>query len=291
MPGPPRLPRPGRPASILWAIISAIALAGCAAPTPGEAGNGRPLRIVSLDYCADQYVLRFADRQAIAALSPDAGKRFSYMRDHAHGLPTVRPRAAEIVALRPDLVVRSYGGGPDIVSFLDDLDIPVVQIGFPQTIAEVREEVVRMANVLGAGDEGQRVAAEMDRRLAALPTPADAPLTALYMTPGGVTSGEGTLVHEVLRSAGLANFQDRSGWNPLPLERLAYERPDVIAAAFYDGAMGDTDLWSAARHPVARAQLAQRPVVALEGAWTSCGGWFLVDAIEALSDVRREASQ
>lgn len=76
-----------------------------------------------------------------------------------------------------------------------------------------------------------------------------------------------------------------------PLERLAYQRPDVIAAAFYDGATGQTDRWSAARHPVARAQLAERPVVALEGAWTSCGGWFLVDAIEALARARTGVSE
>ena len=69
----------------------------------------------------------------------------------------------------------------------------------------------------------------------------------------------------------------------MPLERLAYERPDVIAAAFYEGASGETDSWSAARHPVARTQLSNRPVVPLEGAWTSCGGWFLVEAVEALA--------
>ena len=129
----------------------------------------------------------------------------------------------------------------------------------------------------------RRIAEDMQRRLAALPPREGAAPVALYMTPGGVTSGEGTLVHEILRAAGLANFQDRPGWNALPLERLAYERPDVIAAAFYESAGGSTDSWSAARHPVARAQLSDGPVVPLDGAWTSCGGWFLVDAIEALA--------
>ena len=92
-----------------------------------------------------------------------------------------------------------------------------------------------------------------------------------------------TLLRTTLAAAGYANFQRRPGWNPLPLERLAYERPDVVVAAFYEGAMGDTDHWSAARHPIARVQLESRPVVPLEGAWTSCGAWFLVDAVEALA--------
>lgn len=261
-----------------------VLVAGCAsAPQPPASYGDEPRRIVSLDYCADQYVLRFADRDAILALSPYAGERFSYMRAEAEGLPTVRPRTADVLALQPDLVVRSFGGGADVVPFLEELGVPVVQIGFPQTIAEVRGEVVRVGSALGAEAEARRVAADMDRRLAALPEPSGTPHTALYMTPGGMTSGEGTLVHEILRTAGFANFQTRPGWNTLPLERLAYEHPDVVAAAFYEGVESQADSWSAARHPVARAQLENRPVVPLEGAWTSCGGWFLIDAIEALS--------
>ena len=103
------------------------------------------------------------------------------------------------------------------------------------------------------------------------------------MTPAGVTTGEGTLVHELFVAAGLENFLDRPGWNPLPLERLAYERPDLIAAAFFESATNHVDNWSAARHPVAQAQLRELPVVPLEGAWTACGGWFLLDAVEALA--------
>ena len=272
-----------------FGVIAAMLLASCAAAP--IAREGAPQRIVSLDYCADQYVLRFADRDAILALSPDAAKRFSYMRAEAEGLPTVRPRTADVLALDPDLVVRSYGGGPDVVNFLSELGVPVVQIGFPQTLAEVRDEVVRVGSMLGAADQAERVAADMERRLAALPSPVEPRRTALYMTPGGVTSGEGTLVHEVLTAAGFANFQTRPEWNPLPLERLAYKRPDVVAAAFYEGAAGETDRWSAARHPIARTQLEDRPVVPLEGAWTSCGGWFLVDAVEALAQARTGASE
>lgn len=270
----------------LRAILPVLLLTGCAAAHAPPRHEDEPRRIVSLDYCADQYVLRFADRDAILALSPDAGKRFSYMRAEAEGLPTVRPRAADVLALEPDLVVRSYGGGAEVVGFLEELGVPVVQIGFPQTLAEVRDEVVRVGSALGAPAEAERVAADMARRLAALPPPAEPRRTALYMTPGGVTSGEGTLVHEVLAAAGYANFQRRPGWNPLPLERLAYERPDLVVAAFYEGAAGETDRWSAARHPIARAQLDGRPVVPLEGAWTSCGAWFLVDAVEALAHAR-----
>ena len=271
-------------------ILAALAcLLLCACSQVAERGADAPRRIVSLDYCADQYVLKFADREDILALSPDAGKRFSYMRAAAEGIPTVRPRTADVLALQPDLVVRTYGGGHDIADFMKEPGVPVVQIGFPQSIAEVRDEVLRVGTELGKPDEAEKLVADMDRRLKALAERSGPQREVLYMTPAGVTAGEGTLVHELFVAAGLENFQDRPGWNPLPLERLAYERPDLIAAAFFESQTNHVDNWSAARHPVARAQLRELPVVPLEGAWTSCGGWFLIDAVEALAEGKEGA--
>ncbi|ASP31326.1 iron ABC transporter substrate-binding protein [Erythrobacter sp. HI00D59] len=271
----------------ILAALACLLLSACS--QVAERGADAPRRIVSLDYCADQYVLKFADREDILALSPDAGKRFSYMRAAAEGIPTVRPRTADVLALQPDLVVRTYGGGHDIADFMKEPGVPVVQIGFPQSIAEVRDEVLRVGTELGKPDEAEKLVGDMDRRLKALAERSGPQREVLYMTPAGVTAGEGTLVHELFVAAGLRNFQDRPGWNPLPLERLAYERPDLIAAAFFESQTNHVDNWSAARHPVAQAQLLELPVVPLEGAWTSCGGWFLIDAVEALAEGKEGA--
>ena len=43
-------------------------------------------------------------------------------------------------------------------------------------------------------------------------------------------------------------------------------------------------MWSASQHPIARQLLETRETVALDGAWTACGGWFILDAIEALAE-------
>ena len=37
------------------------------------------------------------------------------------------------------------------------------------------------------------------------------------------------------------------------------------------------------RHPVARSQLQARAMIPIQGAWTACGAWFLMDAVEALA--------
>ncbi|MFT6061854.1 MAG: iron complex transport system substrate-binding protein [Paracoccaceae bacterium] len=261
-----------------------------AAPALGPPPPPHPRRIVSLDYCADQFVLKFADRAAIAALSPDADADFSYMRDAAPGLPTVRPRAEDVLTLRPDLVVRSYGGGAGIGAQLARAGVPVLNVGFAGAIADVRATIVRMAAGLGAPDAGTRTAAQLDARIAAAAPPPGAPaISALYLTTGGWTAGTGTLVDEMLRAAGLRNHETRAGWRPLPLERLAREEPDLIAAAFFESSSQNPSRWSSARHPVTRKMLARRPIVALKGAWTSCGGWFLADAVEALAAGRDAA--
>ena len=260
-----------------------VGLVGLAACSPAEQPQrlDQPKRIISLDYCADQYVLKLAPREHILAVSPDAEKTFSYMRGYAKGLRQIRPQAEDVLVLQPDLVVRSYGGGPNVTAFVERIGTPVLQIDSAHDLDGVRNTIAAVAEWLGQQARGAAVIAEMDARLAALHALPDAP-AALYTTPAGVTSGPGTLVHEMLRAAGLANFEQEPGWRSLPLERLAREQPDLVAAVFW-GATNHYDSWSAARHPIARRQLRERPVVSLHGAWIACGGWFLLDAIEALA--------
>lgn len=264
-----------------------LGLAGCLAePAAAPPLPERPLRVVSLDYCADQYVLELLPTSRILALSPDADAPFSYKRTAAAGVRQVRPRAEDVLVLRPGLVVRTYGGGPDAARFFAAAGVPVLEIGSAEDLAGVRRVLIEAARGLGEEARGAALAARMAVRLAALrAAPGEAEV--LYMTSGGVTSGPGSLVHAMIEAAGLGNYQAEPGWRPLPLERLARERPELVATAFYGEGTARLDPWSAARHPIARAQLEGRPVVPLDAAWTACGGWFVLDAIEALARAGR----
>lgn len=267
------------------AISAALLLGGCTKDQPGAA-DPRPVaqspqRVISLDLCADQYVLRFVPEDHIAGVSPDAAKNFSYMRDRAQGVPVVRSTAEDVLAARPDLIVRAYGGGPNAMAFFSRAGIPVVDLGWANGFDEIADNTRRIAKALGAKDEGERVADEMMKRLRNGATGDGR--TVLYMTPGGVTTGPGSLIHQAIEAAGYTNFQTRPGWNPIPLERLAKTQPDVVAASFFDAFGTHPARWSAMRHPIAQRQLKERPVVRLDGAWTACGGWYNVDAVEALA--------
>lgn len=278
-----------------WALFLALAflaiavLSACGQERPSVSTSeaATPSRIVSLDYCADQYVLKLADREAILAVSPDADASFSYMRAAARGLPQTRAAAEDVLALRPDLIVRSYGGGPNATAFFQRAGVPVLQVGYAGSVADIEAVTRDMATGLGQTERGEALIADMNTRLATLKVAdASGPAT-LYMTPGGVTSGPGSLVHDMLARAGLNNFETRPGWHALPLERLAAEQPEHVAASFYSDTALAGDGWSSARHPIARRQTETVPTTRLEGAWTACGSWFLLDAIEALA---REAT-
>lgn len=248
----------------------------------GETTPAQPQRVVSLDYCADQYALKMLAPEHILALSPDAQAPFSYMREAANDLPRVRASAEDVIVLKPDLIIRSYGGGPNTAQFFERAGIPVVNIGWAGDIDGIKTVTMDMANALGVPEKGQSMIDEMNLRLQALKKRARKPST-LYVTPSGATTGPGSLIDELMIAAGLENYEMSPGWRSLPLERLAYEPPDMIAAAFFDINKTERNGWSAARHPIARRQMENLPTVALEGSWMSCGAWFLIDAIEALA--------
>lgn len=270
-------------------LLFAFALAACApSPPSATSRSDQPFRIVSLDFCADQYLLKFADREQILAVSPDAVRGFSYMREAATGVPSVRPIAEDVLILKPDLIIRSYGGGPNAGAFFKRAGIPVLQIGWAASIsgddANAISQITRdVAAGLGQAARGEAVAQDFLDRLDRIAADASGKST-LYVTPSGVTTGGNSLIHKALLAAGLENFSLRSGWHDLPLERLAYERPDLVAAAYFDVQPEYLHGWTAARHPIAKRELAETERVELEGAWLGCGGWFLVEAVEALAE-------
>ena len=254
------------------ATLFALAAPAAGAETP---------RVVSLDYCADQYVLALADRAQIAGLSTGPDEAYSALRDRAEGLPRLKDAAEDVITREPDVIVRSYGGGPRARRLYDRLDYAVHDLGFAQDFEDIRETVRRTARALGRPERGEALVADMDAALARAADGHAGRPAALYVTPGGVTAGAGTLIHEILTAAGFENIAAReggAGWRELPLEALVLDPPELIVTGFFDQPANRVDNWTSTRHPVLRAQLAQTPTVHLEGAYLGCGAWFMADA-------------
>jgi iron complex transport system substrate-binding protein len=270
----------------LLTLIGGGALASRPAPAPlppAKVTRAVPQRIVSLDYCADQFVLKFADGNQILALSSQSQAEYSYLRAKAKGLPQIRSRAEEVLALSPDLVVRTYGGGPDAARFFQQAGTPVLQLAGADDFTAIRANLKSAAATLGHPERGEAAARQFDATLASASRKGPAVQT-LYLTPGGVQAGAGTSLGQMMTTAGLEPYdKSRPGWSELPLEKLAVAPPRLVVTGFMNFGTLELFPWSAARHPLIKNSLKTRPTLALPGAVTACPGWFIADATLAMA--------
>lgn len=271
--------------SDLIAAVTAAALT-CLATVAGAA----PQRVMSLDYCADQFVLALADPGQIAALSRDSTSERSYYAERAQTHRQSGSSTEEILMIGPDLVVSLWGGGYRSGDVMRRLAIPSLQLNFSTNIQGVRDNLRQAGKALAQEKRAAAIIAGMDRRLGEVrgkwraADPQRLPVAA-YVTPGGVTTGRNTLVHDVLIAAGLRNLAAEtgaSGWQTIELERLVMASPDVMVVGFHDLAYNVSNPWRLGRHASLRAMLESRPTVYVDSRILACPTWFFVDAVEDL---------
>ncbi|MGH6609321.1 MAG: ABC transporter substrate-binding protein, partial [Burkholderiaceae bacterium] len=193
-----------------------------------------PQRIVSLNLCADELVLRLATPgtvQSVTWLARDP--ELSNVSDLAQRVPVNQGRAEEIVPLQPDLVITGTYTTRMTAALLKRLDVPVLEIGVANSVDQAIRQIETVAAALGARERGAQLIADIKGRIAALPvTPviADQPVAAIFQ-PNGFTIGEGSLVNDLMRRAGLRNLaveQRITHYGLLPLESLLRAQPDFL---------------------------------------------------------------
>lgn len=238
--------------------------------------------MLSLDQCADQYVLALSPRAAIVGLSTRADDADSRLRALATGLPMRRVDLESALSTRPQVVVRYWGGDPRLVGALEKRGVRVVTVGEAQDFADIRANIRRVAASLGQGATGEAVIARMDARLARA-AGAWAGASVLYLTPGGVTAGRDTLVDAILRAAGLRNVETRTGYQTISLEGLALAPPKTVVLGFFDTFQLAGDNWGLGRHRILQRVARERAVASLPGSTLGCPDWSAAEAVELLA--------
>lgn len=262
--------------------IASIILGAAIAAT--GAADAKP-RAVSLDYCSDQYLLKLADPDQIAAVSRGADKDYSYMRKTAADVPKIRPTIEETAPLAPDLIFRQWGGGANAQHAFARFGAKVVTLGFPEDFDGVKENIRLVAGELGQQARGEDLIDEIDKRLQALSSRSGGG-RALYVTPGGVTAAAHTMINAIINAAGLKNIAAEAGqvyWPALPAEELLLDPPELIVSGFFISRDENINHWSASRHPALNALFADTPTVHLSADLVSCAAWFSVDAAERIA--------
>lgn len=247
--------------------------------------EARPLRIMALDQCADQYVLALAP-DADLALSPRADDPDAWLRRQAVGHKRLRPTLEVAVGFQPDVVVRYWGGEPRLLSALTQRGVKVVTIDDAIDLEGVRRNIRTVARNLGQAERGQALERQMDGKLAkAAPVKraAEAP-GAVYLTSGGFTAGPGTLIDAMMRAAGFLNLSAAPGFGALSVERIAMNPPVRFVLGFFDQL--HADLRGPGRHPVVARAAEGRTAARLPAATLTCPAWFAADAVEMMAKGR-----
>lgn len=273
------------------ALSAALLLAGgmalAAAMQQGRAkAPVRPQRIVSVNLCADQYLLELADPAQIAGVTRNApDPEMSAAAGKTRGIHIMRQSAEEVLAINPDLVigfVARHGLGGAIA----DRDYHVLELDSANDYPTIVRQIRIVAKAVGHVARGEAMIARMDRELAALPRLGGGKVAAYYQRRGYMT-GTGTLVDDLMKRVGLVNLAGRLGKPPLSqlsLEEMIAARPDYLIVESATDRVADQGT-EMLHHPI----LKDIPRLRVPEAWTVCGGPAYVRAARTLTDQLRAA--
>jgi len=263
------MPRP-----FLLAFALALAAPVCAAP---------PHHIISLNLCADQFLVKLADPGQIAGLT-----RLSHMPNmspiaaEAAHFPTVGSSAEALFAAQPDLILTGWPGQAD-AAMRAGLRAQTLLVPPANSYADIVAQIRLVAKAVGHPARGEALIRRMDTELAAIPKAGRGRTAADYQRRGYL-SGAGTLMDDMMRRVGLRNLATELGLPPLsnlPLELFVAHRPDFLIT----GTGKARDLGSAMLdHPA----IADIPRLRLPGALVDCGGPSYPQAIRLLAGQLRQ---
>ena len=272
----------------IWYAV-AITLSAGFATVAGAA----PQRIVSLNLCADELVLRLGAPgtvKSVTWLARDA--TLSNVAALARTVPVNRGLAEDVVPLAPDLVIAGAYTTRTAVALLRRLNIEVLELGVPTSVDEALEQIRAVAAALGTPENGVQLTTEIRDGLAGLPVSREQlaqPIAALYQ-PNGFTIGKGSLVNDLLIRAGLRNLAVErriDNYGALPLEWLLLAQPDLLVVNAAED-RGPALAYEVLRHPALVQRYRGDRVVGVPSAWWSCPGPRLVDAVQRLRQAARQ---
>ncbi|WP_290596811.1 MULTISPECIES: ABC transporter substrate-binding protein [unclassified Archaeoglobus] len=150
-----------------------------------------------------------------------------------------------VLALKPDLVVASYGNGLETIETLRKFGINVIAFD-PRTIEDVMKDIILIGRATGNYNNSTKLVKEMAERIERVREkvknePKVRVVHLLWHDPIWV-SGKNTFIDEVIAIAGGENVFKFEGWKIVSLEDLIAANPDVILVSSGTGMGGGKDV-------------------------------------------------
>lgn len=271
-------------------VLMMVVFMGVAfSPFPSFSNEKSGPSVISLDYCADQFVLLLSDREQITAVSKAAEDVYSFYRERAKGIAKTDSTIEEVIMLNPDLAVQTYSSAAHMGEMTTRSDVSLVATMYGSDPETVYKNIAMVGKALEQGERANEFNYNYKRRLAALKNKPKSEIRLAYITPSGITAGNGTSVDDIIKLSGFENYTTKYGYNSwlsLPLENLIMDPPDAFITSFFERDAVTQSRWSLSRHDFLFQMMESIPTISIPSTYMSCNGLFHVDAAEL---VRQEA--
>lgn len=185
-------------------------------------------KIVSLDLCADQWVLRLAHKKDIHAVSYLAhDPELSYEAAAAANVPTHKGAPEDFLNPAIKTIIGYEPISPLIKKICQKKGITLISLSYPRSLSELKKQITQLARFFHQKD----IEKEWIQQLTFSPLLLGR--TAAFYGAHGLCPGTQTLLNDVLQASGYTNlYRSKKGWTYNPLESLLV--PSLSALFFTD---------------------------------------------------------
>lgn len=264
-------------------------------PTGPETRLPRPQRIVSINLCTDELLLRLVGPERVAALTKfSADPEVSTVASRAKDLKRIQGGIENVQACGPDLLLGGRFSNKETLRFFARSGISVLTFGIPKNFEDIYADIRKLAAAVGEPVQGERMIAEMQAELAKLkpeagvgaisPEKKFVPKRAVFFQSDNYVPGAGTFENAVMEAAGLWNVAVELGirdYGRMGLEELIRARPDVIILSS-EQTKSPTIRGEVLSHPAIKKALPGVKTVTLPTLYLNCGSPVSVEAVRIL---------
>ncbi len=239
------------------------------------------LRVASLNLCTDELLLTLAAPDQIVSVTHLAQEpQETLLWRQARRYRRNDGSLLSVVGSKPDLILTMGGGVRDRARIAERLGIRILDLPYPQSLADVERAIATTAAALGRQDAGRHLLsqiAELRRRRPTRQT------DTIWLGGGGRSVAATGLASEWMALAGLRQRPLKG--DRISLEQLIVQPPAILLRSDYrSGQYSGEQRWLA--HPLARGANRSRTIATDGRAWT-CMGPPLVREIARLRGINR----
>ena len=189
-------------------------------------------RVVSLNLCADAYLMAFAKPEQILGLTQQSSDpTLSAFVEEASNFPVSGGRMSNIIEQHPDIIIINNYSPPPNKALMDRLGIKIVKLDAANSYQTARTEILQLGKAIHRLETAKAYLAQLDKELE------DARHTKLTYMPSiinyqrrGIVVGETHILDDIIQLAGAQNLGRDTGRTigPMSLENLIRLQPDYV---------------------------------------------------------------